>query len=69
MKKAIKKNISSYTAAKERMFNEFYSSTDNKQLNKKLAGEDPEDGGEDARDSSGRYNQFKVDPNSQTDFS
>jgi serine/threonine protein kinase len=32
MKKAIKKNISSYGAAKERKFNEFYSSKDNSQL-------------------------------------
>lgn len=68
MKKAIKKNISSYGAAKERKFNEFYSSKEKGQLKKGLA-DDEDDDEEDARGSSGRYNQFKVDPNSQTDFS
>jgi serine/threonine protein kinase len=69
MKKAIKKNISSYGAAKERKFNEFHSSKDKGQLMKGLAEDEQDDDAADARGSSGRYYQFKVDPNSQTDFS
>lgn len=64
MTKAIKKNMASYGAARERTLNEFYSSKDKGQLKKGMAEEEPE-----ARGPTGRYNQFKIDPHSQTDFS
>jgi serine/threonine protein kinase len=65
MKKAIRKNISNYGTAKERMYNEFYDSKGRVEIKKTFSQETP------PHDPSGssRFNQFKIDPNSMTDFS
>lgn len=67
MKKAIQKNMSSYKTAKERLHNEFYNSKDDNQLKRELS--EPTEDHNPVDTKGGRYDQFKLDPNSKTDFS
>lgn len=67
MKKAIQKNLSNYGAAKERMYSEFYDSRGSQQMKKTYSESDSQPAHHGAAKS--RFDQFKIDPNSMTDFS
>lgn len=67
MKNAIKKNHQYYGAAKDRKYNEFHDSQRSTQMQKALSEDDSHT--KDAKSASSRFNQFKIDPNSMTDFS
>lgn len=67
MKKAIQKNLSSYGAAKERMYSEFYDSKGSQQMKKTYSESDSRPAQHTAAKS--KFDQFKIDPHSMTDFS
>lgn len=65
LKHAAKKSKENYEAAKQRKYEQFYDSKDEKYLKKGLS----EPGEEAVAGMSKKFNQFAIDPKSQTDFS
>lgn len=65
LKKHAIKSKENYEAAKQRKYEQFYDSKDEKTLKKGLKGDDKAD----VKATTKKFNQFAIDPNSQTDFS
>ena len=63
----MKKNASTYGAAKERKYNEFYSSKGKGEFKKTYSTPSSHDEAQ-KHESSGRANQFAIDPNSWSSF-